>query len=188
METGLVNLATTLGVSKTTVVYMYPNFGNSMFGGAPGVATIETGSSVSYFSVLFHNYVGVFYGKYLNGTWTWEPLAFNSKTTNSITKVVSGGTLDCHMLYKVGNTVFASVRIHSLDNVATDQTFCTIPSGFRPKQSTYVNAFATITHNGTTRIGQAIFLQISPNGDVNGSYSASATLSQIFFSASWSVE
>lgn len=96
--------------------------------------------------------------------------------------------MDCHMLYKVGNTVFASMRIHSLDNVATDQTFCVIPSGFRPKQSTYVIAFATITHNGTTRIGQAVFLQISPNGDVNGSYSASATLSQLFFSASWSVE
>ena len=112
----------------------------------------------------------------------------NSKSTNSITKVVSGGTMDCHTLYKVGNTVFASIRIHSLDNVATDQVFCTIPSGFRPKQTTYVNAFATITHNGVTRIGQAIFLQINQNGDVNGSYSASATLSQLFFSASWSIE
>lgn len=112
----------------------------------------------------------------------------NSKSTNSITKVVSGGTMDCHSLYKVGNTVFASIRIHSLDNVATDQVFCTIPSGFRPKQNTYVNAFASITHNGTTRVGQAVFLMISPNGDVSGSYSASATLSQLFFSASWSIE
>lgn len=111
-----------------------------------------------------------------------------SKSTNSITKVVSGGTMDCHSLYKVGNTVFASIRIHSLDNAATDQVFCTIPSGFRPKQNTYINAFGTITHNGVTRIGQAIFLLISPNGNVNGSYSSSATLTQLFFSASWSVE
>ena len=78
METGLVNLATTLGVSKTTAIYLYPNFGNGIFAGAPGVATIETGYSVSYFSVLFHNYSGVFYGKYLNGTWTWDSLVLNS--------------------------------------------------------------------------------------------------------------
>lgn len=86
METGLVNLVTALGVSKTTAIYMYPNFGGSMFGGAPGVATIETGSSVSYFSVLFHNYVGVFYGKYLNGTWTWDSLVLNSNFDNMFTR------------------------------------------------------------------------------------------------------
>ena len=111
----------------------------------------------------------------------------NSKTIGTITKVVSSGTMDCTTLRRVGDTVFASGRIHSLQDVPTNQTFFQIPDGFRPKESLYVNGFATITYNGTTYTGISIFLYISPNGDVSVSYSQFATLTQVFFAGSWSV-
>ena len=74
MDTGLTNLLTTVGARATTAIYLYPNFGDSIFGGVPGVATIVVGTNVKYGSALFHNYSGVFYGKCLNGTWTWKSL------------------------------------------------------------------------------------------------------------------
>ena len=111
----------------------------------------------------------------------------NEKVTGTITKVVSGGTMDGTSLVRVGDTVFASGRIHSLANVATDQTFFQIPVGFRPKQSALVNGYASITNNGVATLGQGVYLVILTDGTVNLGYSSTATLTQIFFAGSWSV-
>lgn len=93
---------------------MYPNFGSSIFGGAPGVATIETGSSVSYFSVLFHNYVGVFYGKYLSGTWTWQQLALQSDVDTRAKHVAAGQGANGQSVTVEGSTVGIIIAIKSL--------------------------------------------------------------------------
>lgn len=111
----------------------------------------------------------------------------NSKTTGTITKVVSSGTLDCEKLLKVGDTVFASGRIHTLPNVSTNQDFFQIPEGFRPAEKIYVNGYATVTYNGETMQGISMFIAINPSGKVSATYSQTATLTQIFFAGSWSV-
>lgn len=81
MESGLVSLATTvMGANKVRTIFLYPNFTSQMFGGAAGCATISTGGSSSYFTVLFHNYVTAVHGSYLNGTWSWEQLALKGDT------------------------------------------------------------------------------------------------------------
>lgn len=121
-----------------------------------------------------------------NNTW-YESGWVANVTTGTITKAVSSGTMDCATLRKVGDTVFASGRIHSLSDVPTNQTFFQIPDGFRPKEQLYVNGFATITYGGTTYYGMSIFVLISPSGAVSATYSQTATLSQIFFAGSWSV-
>lgn len=80
MESGLVSLATTvMGANKVRTIFLYPNFTSQIFGGAAGCATISTGDSSSYFTVLFHNYVTAVHGTYLNGTWSWEQLALKSE-------------------------------------------------------------------------------------------------------------
>ena len=78
MQNGLTTIASTIGARASVLLYVYPNFGET-FGGAPGWASITTGTNVQYFSVLFYNYSGVFYGKYLNGTWTWQELVTKSE-------------------------------------------------------------------------------------------------------------
>ena len=189
METGLVNLATTLGTFKTTAIYLYPNYGSSMFAGAPGVATIETGASTSYFSILFHNYGGAFYGQYLNGTWKWESLAFNSKLTlenanvSSNTKVIKGGTAGAEVpslsasYAKYGNLVHFSYLFWggSIDGANSQQLILSLP--LPASQRTiryygnvgYCNAeipdlYTVISANNETGAGQIAFVHHTSTG------------------------
>lgn len=93
MESGLVSLATTvMGANKVRTIFLYPNFTSQIFGGAAGCATIATGSSSSYFTVLFHNYVTAAHGIYLNGTWSWQELALRSDhEINTFVKQINSG-------------------------------------------------------------------------------------------------
>ena len=75
LETQLVNLASDIGPRTSIVIWLYPNYSSLIFGGAPGYATIVIGTTTSYFSVSFHNYVAAVHGTYINGTWSWQQLA-----------------------------------------------------------------------------------------------------------------
>ena len=110
-------------------------------------------------------------------------------TTGTISKAsgITGGTLDNTTLYKVGNTVFASGRIHSLGEVATNQSFFTIPSGFRPKRTTTVMGYMFIKMNNVDMGARPLPATVNTSGAVSYAYSSQAVTDQVFFSGSWSV-
>lgn len=152
--------------------------------------TLYTGTLVMFNESFFTCSLVNIFGESVNigynyGTWTFEKVALNSKTTGAVSKVVSGGTLDKNNLVKIGNIVIASGRVHSLDNVITDQVFFNIPEGFRPKQDTIVSGYANIKHNGTTYTGLGIFLNLNTDGNISVAYSSAATLTQVFFFGVW---
>ena len=112
-----------------------------------------------------------------------------TKTTGTITKttVSSGGTLDSTTLYKVGDTVFASGRIHTMSNVGTNNAMFQIPEGFRPATQTYVMGFMQITYGGSDLGARPTSPVVNTNGTVQFNYSSTATTNQVYFSGSWSV-
>ena len=87
MQDGLLAMASNIGNNKTAMAVIWPNFSGN-FGGAEGCASISV-RTPSYFSVLFHNYNGVYYGKYLNGVWTWDSLQYSTINVNSYSTYVS---------------------------------------------------------------------------------------------------
>ncbi len=95
---------------------------------------------------------------------------------------ISGGTLDNLSCRKVGNTVFASARIYGISAPATGTIFV-IPSGFRPAIGAIVSGYAVINS-----VDHPLFVLVSTAGEVKISYSASQTVTQVYFSGSWSVK
>ena len=106
----------------------------------------------------------------------------NNVTTGTITKssVVSDGTLDYVTLKKVGTTVYASARLHSISHKAWD-VFFVIQAGFRPSYETYVSGFMDINNIGFV----PALARINPDGNVLIGYSASNTAGQVAFAGSW---
>lgn len=163
MESGLVSLATTvMGANKVRTIFLYPNFTSQMFGGAAGCATISTGGSSSYFTVLFHNYVTAVHGMYLNGTWSWEKIALNSEFEYKSATVCTG-----FYLHRIGNFVYAtclSGNAYSCDetngNVKYDGTVISVPNGYRPvygadTRDTLQNRRISVTTGGQVTCGEA---------------------------------
>ena len=120
MQNGLLAMASNIGNNKTAMAVIWPNF-SGYFGGAEGCASISV-RTPSYFSVLFHSYNDVYYGKYLNGTWTWN--SFSSKIKDQ--KITSIGSYfterDAFKARRVGNTIdfFGYVNITTEVPAATN--------------------------------------------------------------------
>ena len=143
MESGLVSLATTvMGANKVRTIFLYPNFTSQIFGGAAGCATISTGGSSSYFTVLFHNYVTAVHGTYLNGTWSWERLALKSDVD---ARVQSG---------RVTNVTLAA-------NAQTEITV-TLPISYNGGND--YSAVANIEYYGSTSINSACLIRNKLSG------------------------
>lgn len=109
----------------------------------------------------------------------------NTAITGTILKdsSITSGTLDKTFCRKIGNTVFASGRIHTMNNVIANGTFMVIPEDFRPKVTTYVMGFINIDNIGNI----SIEVTINTNGNVTFPYSSNFTTDQVGFAGSWSV-
>ena len=129
---------------------------------------------------------------FANNSWSaWEKHptraeidALTTVTTGTIEKYsnISGGTLDNMMCRKVGNTVFASARIHSISTSASGTIFV-VPSGFRSPVGAIVSGYAVIDG-----VAQPLIVTVTIAGEVKIGYSASKTTTQVYFSGSWSVK
>lgn len=110
--------------------------------------------------------------------------SLNSKSTGTISKTISDGTLTDTTCTKVGNTVFASGRIHTISpSVTANGQFFQLPEGFRP-----VSSFRGIGYISVDSVGFVpVFSTISTNGSVSLNYSSSATANQVYFFAVFSV-
>lgn len=111
--------------------------------------------------------------------------ALKTASAGTITKSsdITSGTLGKLTCRKVGNTVFASAQLHSISPaISTDRTVFVIPSGYRPKATTYVGGYILVN---SVIIPTPV--TINTNGNVTYAYSNSATTTQFVFYGSWSV-
>lgn len=107
----------------------------------------------------------------------------SEKAIGSISKYsqITGGTVDRDSLIKVGNTVFGSARLYSIDIVSLGYFF-EIPTGYRPKTNQYVMAYIVV--NSTFIPIQA---EIRSDGLVYIAYSQGVNTTQVGFAGSWTI-
>lgn len=117
---------------------------------------------------------------------SWHKIALDDVSTGTITKhsSISGGTLDALTCRKVGNTVYASGRLHSISPaVAASNIFFVIPEGFRPAQGAIVMGYMKVVEDGD----KSLHVTVQSSGNVSFGYSATKTTNQVGFAGSWSV-
>ena len=113
-------------------------------------------------------------------------ISLSNKTTGTITKAtrITDGTLVENSVYKIGNTVFASARVHSMTAVSTTGSVFQVPEGFRPPGNRFVTGYFWLV-SGNSMV--PTMFTVRSNGMVDMNYSSNQTTTQVAFSGSWSV-
>lgn len=171
-------------------MYRISGASTSIFPSAYGVLIIAKGgiySSALFVPVNSTSHDVMYRRSWNNSNNTWYESAWVANvTTGSVARAsgITDGTLDMNVCRKIGNVVTVSARLWGISATALG-TFFVIPSGFRPTAETWANGYVNIT--GTNGGSKPAGLRISTDGTVYVGYSSSATLDQIFFTATYAI-
>ena len=174
----------------TPGMYRISGASTSIFPSAYGVLIIAKGgiySSALFVPVNSTSHDVIYRRSWNNSNNTWYESAWVANvTTGSVARAsgITDGTLDMNVCRKIGNVVTVSARLWGISATALG-TFFVIPSGFRPTAETWANGYVNIT--GTNGGSKPAGLRISTDGTVYVGYSSSATLDQIFFTATYAI-
>lgn len=103
-------------------------------------------------------------------------------TTGTITRhsnTGSSGTFEQYNCYRLGDTVTACARLYGV-SLAASGSFFQLPSGFRPRATTYGYSFMVIDG-----VYMPFVCNINTSGVVNIGYSSNKTLTSIYFQATF---
>ena len=103
-------------------------------------------------------------------------------TTGTITKAgnaANTGTLDKTYCVKRGGIAYVAGRVHTMaSTTVANGTFFSIPTGFRPAETTQVMGGIRLVSPDTF---YPLLVEITTNGNVNFYYSASSKTTQVYF-------
>ena len=113
---------------------------------------------------------------------TGGTLLTDTKTTGTITKAgnaASTGTLDKTYCVKRGGIAYVAGRVHTMaSTTVANGTFFSIPTGFRPAETTQVMGGIRLVSPDTF---YPMLVEITTGGNVNFYYSASSKTTQVYF-------
>ena len=185
LQSNILTICSTLEIESDIFYYAYSN---------NFTPPSDWGVSQAHYSLMIHKYHAdaisvklqgagdnstIVLGSYYYNTWSWEPLALNSKIVTQTGTISFENTVNnqCVTLKKSGEMKCINGILEIVSSIAgNNEKIFTLPDGFRPSAQTYVCAYTK--YGG---VYSMIRFFIDTNGEVKTSAGSSVVTEAIFF-------